>query len=189
VDGALTAAGRRPVAGRVIRTLQRYAVPQFVAALYYSLRYRCYVSAQARVQLTGQIAFGRGTVVKPFAMLQTQGGRICTGQHSAIGSFNHLSAGLEDIVLGHYVRLGPHVTILGGSHNFRQRDRLIIEQGSYHGPVAIEDDVLIGAGAVILPGTRIGRGAVVGALSLVTRDVPAYAIVGGAPAKVLGERR
>ena len=174
--------------GLVNRVLQRYAVPQFMVALYYSLKYHCYVSTQARVQLTSKIAFGKGTVVKPYAILQTQGGRICTGQHCAISSFNHISTGIEDVILGDYVRTGPHVTILGGSRNFKQKNTLIIQQGSYHKSVSIEDDVLIGAGVVILPGSRIGKGAVVGALSLVNHDIPPYAIVAGVPAKVIGER-
>jgi acetyltransferase-like isoleucine patch superfamily enzyme len=146
------------------------------------------VSAQSRVQLTRQITFGPGTVVKPYAVVQTQGGRICTGRDCAISSFNHISTGTADIVLGDYVRLGPQVTILGGSRNFKQKDRLIIHQGSHHRSVCIEDDVLIGAGVVIMPGSRIARGAVIGALSLVNHDIPAYAIVAGAPARVIGKR-
>lgn len=174
--------------GLVNRVLQRYVVPQFIVALYYSLKYRCYVSAQARVQLTGKISFGRGTVVKPFAILQTQGGRICTGQNCAISSFNHISTGIEDVVLGDHVRLGPQVTIMGGSRNFKRKDSLIVQQGSYHKSVIIEDDVLIGAGVVILPGCRIGKGAVIGAMSLVNHDVASYTVVAGVPAKVIGER-
>lgn len=176
------------MAGLVNRVLQRYAVPQFMVALYYSLKYQCYVSTQARVQLTGKIAFGKGTVVKPYAILQTQGGRICTGRHCAISSFNHISTGIEDVILGDYVRTGPHVTIMGGSRNYKQKDVLIINQGSYHKSVLIEDDVLIGAGVVILPGCRIGKGAVVSVMSVINHDVPPYAIVAGAPARVVGER-
>lgn len=92
------------------------------------------------------------------------------------------------MILGDYVRIGPHVTILGGSHNFKSKDQLIIHQGSYHESVLIGNDVLIGAGAVILPGCKIADGAVIGALSLVNCDVPAYAIVAGSPARVIGHR-
>jgi acetyltransferase-like isoleucine patch superfamily enzyme len=56
-------------------------------------------------------------------------------------------------------------------------------------PVVIEDDVWVGANVTILPGRRIGQGSIVGAGSVVTRDVPAYAIVGGNPAVVVGSRR
>jgi acetyltransferase-like isoleucine patch superfamily enzyme len=146
------------------------------------------VSTQARVQLSNQITFGKGTVVKPFAILQTQAGRITIGRECAIGSFNHISTGEKDVHLGDYVRIGPHVTILGGSRNFKRRDTLIMNQGSHHKRVIIGDDVLIGAGCTILPGSVIGQGAVIGAGSVVSGEIPPYAIAVGAPARVIGER-
>jgi acetyltransferase-like isoleucine patch superfamily enzyme len=144
---------------------------------------------QSRVQLTRDIRFGKGTVVKPYAILQTQGGLISTGENCAISSFNHISTGVKDVILKDNVRLGPHVTILGGSRNFQSRDMLIVDQGSYHEPVLIEEDVLVGAGVVILPGVTIGKGAVIGAMSLVNCDVPPYSILAGVPGKVMGERK
>lgn len=170
------------------RVVQRYLIPSWIVALWYSLSCRCLVSAQARVQLSKKITFGRGTVVKPFAILQTQSGKITIGRECAISSFNHISTGETDVRIGDYVRLGPHVTILGGSRNFRKRDTLIIDQGSHHRTVIIGNDVLIGAGCVILPGSIIGQGAVIGAGSVVSGDIPPYAIVAGSPAKIIGER-
>ena len=172
----------------VTRTIKRYLIPRFVVSIYYFLRHRCLISSQSRVQLSSRISFGRGTVVKPFAVIQTQAGRISFGQHCAIGNFNHITNGTQDIIVGNYVRIGPHVTIMGGSRNYKSKELLIMEQGSYHKSVTIGDDVLIGAGVVILPGCQIGEGAVIGALSLVNGDVPPYAIVAGSPARVIGER-
>lgn len=176
------------LAGLLARVLQRYLVPQFIVAIYYSLKHQCYVSSQSRIQLTRQIAFGKGSVVKPFAILQTQGGKISVGKNCAIGSFNNISTGTKDVIFGDNVRLGPHVIIMGGSRNFKQKDVLIVHQGFHHNSVKIESDVLIGAGVVILPGCTIGEGAVIGAMSLVNRDVDPYSIVGGVPAKVIGNR-
>ena len=173
----------------LVRIAERYLVPPFLAAIYYSLRYRCLVSFRARVQMSKNISFGESTVVKPYAMILTQGGRISFGKHCAISSFNHISNGLEDIRVGDYVRLGPHVTVLGGSRNFKDRNCLILEQGSHHKPVTIGNDVLVGAGAVIMPGCNIGEGAVIGSLTLVNIDVPSYSIVAGVPAKIIGERK
>jgi acetyltransferase-like isoleucine patch superfamily enzyme len=172
-----------------VRIFQRYLVPNILISLYYSFRYRCLISSQARVQLTNNISFGKGTVVKPFAVIQTQSGRIKTGKHCAIGSFNHISTGIEDVILGDFVRLGPSVTILGGSRNYKIRNELIVNQGSYHQRTRIGDDVLIGANTVILPGCNIGDGVVVGAGSVITKDVPAYSIIAGSPAKIIGERQ
>ncbi len=170
------------------RFLQRYVVPKSIVAMYYSLRYRCYVSTRTHIQLSGLITFGASTVVKPYVVITTQTGRIAFGRQCAISSFTHISGGSEGIVAGDYVRMGPNVTIVGGSHNFSRRDLLIVEQGSHSGRVTIGDDVLVGAGAIILPGITVGEGAVIGAGSVVKEDVPAYAVVAGVPARVIGQR-
>jgi acetyltransferase-like isoleucine patch superfamily enzyme len=85
--------------------------------------------------------------------------------------------------------MGPNITIMGGGRNFKDKDVLIINQGSYHRGVSIGSDVLLGASAIILPGCNIETGAVIGAGSLVNTNVPAYSIVAGVPAQVIGERK
>jgi acetyltransferase-like isoleucine patch superfamily enzyme len=184
-----------PVAGRtskwsrmVVRVLQRYLVPRFVVSLYYLVRYRCLVSTLNHVQLSSRISFGKGSVVKPFSVIQTQSGRISFGRNCAVSSFDNIAAGAKDIIIGDHVRIGPNVTILGGSRAFHRRDLLVVEQGSTDKGLNIGNDVLIGAGAVILPGCDIGDGAVIGAGSVVSQQVPAYKVVAGVPAKVIGER-
>jgi acetyltransferase-like isoleucine patch superfamily enzyme len=164
-------------------------MPRSAVSAYYFLTCRCLISRQAKVQFTRQIAFGKGTVVKPFAVIQTQGGRIALGADCAVSSFDHISTGVEDVIIGDHVRIAPSVTILGGSRNFDKRDVLIVDQGSFHEGVTISHDVLIGANVVILPGCHIGVGAVIGAGSVVNSDIPPYAIVAGMPAKVIGERK
>jgi acetyltransferase-like isoleucine patch superfamily enzyme len=181
-------ASQKAVQNTIVRTFQRHLVPRFVVSLYYLIKCGCFISHQAIVQLSSRITFGRGTVVKPLAIVQTQTGRILIGHHCAISSFNHISTGTRDVVIGNHVRIAPNVTILGGSHNFRKRDVLIVEQGSSNPGTCIGDDVLIGANAVILPGCNIGDGAVIGAGSVVNKDVSPYSIVAGVPAKTLGER-
>ncbi|HZA93984.1 MAG TPA: acyltransferase [Gemmatimonadales bacterium] len=176
--------GLRPLT----RVVQRYLIPRLIKSIYFYLRYRCLVSPQDSVQLTERITFGRGTVVKPYAVIINHTGRIAIGSRCAISSFNHISTGDQDLVIGDHVRIAPNVTILGADRNVKQRDTLIIDQGRSHKSTNIGDDVLIGAGAVILPGCSIGTGAVIGAGSVVTRDVPSYAIVVGSPARVIGHR-
>jgi acetyltransferase-like isoleucine patch superfamily enzyme len=189
--GVAEAGAARPAKppSRLVRLVQRYLVPGFVTSAYLFLRYGCVVSSQAKVQLTSKISLGKGTVVKPFAVLiQTGAGRIIIGQNCAVSSFNHISTGDEDLIIGDNVRVGPHVTIMGASREFRDRDVKVVDQGRTHGGVVIGNDVLIGAGAVILNGHTVGEGAVIGAGCIVTRDVPSYAIVVGNPARVIGER-
>jgi galactoside O-acetyltransferase len=170
------------------RNLQRYLVPRFFTAIYFSLKYRCLISPTAFVQMSNQISFGRGTVISPFVILQTQGGKIEIGKSCAIGSFSHISAGVKSIVIGDYVRTGPSITLMGGSRKYKKRDILILDQGSSDEGLQIGNDVLIGANTIILPGCKIEEGAVIGAGCIVNKDVPAYSIVAGLPARIVGKR-
>ena len=144
------------------RTAQRYLLPSFIAALIIALRDKALVSFSARVQFSRQVRFGRGSVVKPFSIIQTSGGRVIFGKNCAISSFNHIAAGRADIIIGDHVRMGPHVTIIGTSREYRRKDKLIIEQGHADKGIRIGSDVLIGGGAVLVDGCEIGDGAVIG---------------------------
>jgi maltose O-acetyltransferase len=88
-----------------------------------------------------------------------------------------------NVTLGDRVSIAPRVTLVTSSHpnNSHIRAFAPVKQG----PVIIESDAWIGAGAVILPGVRVGRGAVVGANAVVTADVPPLHVVAGQPAKTV----
>jgi acetyltransferase-like isoleucine patch superfamily enzyme len=86
----------------------------------------------------------------------------------------------DNLVIGDRVSIAPRVTIVTSSHPNNSRIRSFAPVAA--GRVVIEDDAWIGAGAIILPGVRIGRGAIVGALSVVTGDVEELTIVAGQPA-------
>jgi maltose O-acetyltransferase len=90
-------------------------------------------------------------------------------------------SGTDLVSLGDRVSIAPRVTLVTSSHANNSRIRAVAP--TTRGPVTIEDDAWIGAGAVILPGIRIGKGAVVGANSVVTRDVPPLTVVAGLPAR------
>lgn len=168
-----------------LRTIQRYLLPApIVSALIY-LRDKAFVSPAARVQLTRLVRFGKGSVVKPFSIVQSSGGGIRFGRDCAIGSFNHIAAGQADVIAGDHVRIGPHVTIIGTTREYCRRDRLIQDQGYVDKGIRIGHDVLVGAGAVLVDGCDIGDGAVIGVGSVVVGKVPPYAIVFGSPAKVI----
>lgn len=170
----------------LLRTLQRYAMPRFLTSLIYFFRDGVKISPSSRVQMSGKIRFGGNSVVKPNSIVQTSGGSITFGHDCAISSFNHIAAGRGgNIICGNYVRTGPSVTIVATTRNYRDRSRLIIEQGYTDRGITIGDDVLIGAGAVLVDGCEIGDGAVIGVGSVVTGRVAPYAIVFGAPAKVI----
>jgi maltose O-acetyltransferase len=94
-----------------------------------------------------------------------------------------------DLKVGKDVMMGPHVIIIGENHNSTDLEIPMRLQGyKIFPPVRIEDDVWIGARAIILPGLTIGKGAIIGAGSVVTKDVPPYAICAGNPARILKYR-
>lgn len=174
----------------VPRRLRRHLMPAPLVTLRHFLRSRALVSASAKVQWGPEISFGRGTVVKPYAVIQSSGGAVRFGRDCAVSSFVHVSTGAGDVIAGDYVRIAPNCTLVGGTKEVHARDVLIKDQPeSESRGIRIADDVLIGAGAVILPGTRIERGAVVGAGSVVSGVVPEYAIVAGTPAVAIGSRK
>ena len=107
---------------------------------------------------------------------------------------------LGDIHIGRYCLFAPNVFISSGRHYYDlQPDRLIKDQDAivledpalrrvHSRPVVIEDDCWLGINVVVMPGVLISKGAVVGANSVVTKDVPPYAVVSGAPAKLINQR-
>lgn len=116
---------------------------------------------------------------------------ISIGSDVYIGPNARFSA-IKGLTIGNKVTFGPGVTIMGDNHNFKEIGKYIFDNHTKRPdddmPVRIDDDVWIGCNAIILKGVRINQGAIVGAGAVVTKDVPAYAIVAGNPAKVVKYR-
>lgn len=94
-----------------------------------------------------------------------------------------------NVELGRYVMLAPLVAIVGGDHRIHDPGVPMIFSGREEvPPTVIEDDAWIGYGAIVMAGVRVGRGAVVAAGAIVTKDVPPYEIHGGVPARKLADR-
>lgn len=109
--------------------------------------------------------------------------RIEIGDNSGIGMRANLKG---KIIIGENVMMGPDCIIYTRNHNFKNINIPMIKQGyQEEKSVVIGDDVWIGGRVVILPGVKIGNGVVLGANSVVTKDVPNYAVLGGNPAKIL----
>jgi maltose O-acetyltransferase len=107
------------------------------------------------------------------------------GDNSGIGAYSSIGT----IKIGNYVMMGTYCLIISQNHRFDDVSMPMCQQGFQEDkPVIIEDDVWIGSRVIILPGVRVGHGAIIGAGSVVTEDVEPYTIVGGNPAKVIGTR-
>lgn len=97
----------------------------------------------------------------------------------------------KDTIIGKYVMMAPEVHIVANNHTFDDTEKPMCFQGSVEGqsPTVIEDDCWIGVRSIFTPGHHIGKGSIIGAGSVVTRDVEPYSIVGGNPAKLIRKRR
>lgn len=93
----------------------------------------------------------------------------------------------DELQIGDYTIIGGYVQIIDHNHSCRKNE-LIKEQKAEIKPIRIGRDVWIGSGAKILCGVTIGDGAVIGANAVVNKDIPAYAVAAGVPAKVVRYR-
>lgn len=113
--------------------------------------------------------------------------RIEIGDNSGIG----INARIHGkVIIGKNVMMGEECIIYTRNHEFMTIDIPMNKQGFQKEKiVTIEDDVWIGGRVVILPGVNVGKGAIIGAGSVVTKNIPEYAIVGGNPAKIIKYRK
>jgi len=128
------------------------------------------------------VKIGKGSVIHMWARFYKPQ-KIQIGKDSIIGDHIFLD-GREKLTIGSHVAIASQVLIYNGKHDINAEDF-----GSIFAPVTIKDYVFIGPRAIILPGITIGKGAIVGAGAVVTKDVKPFTIVGGVPAKPIGERR
>lgn len=113
---------------------------------------------------------------------------IKIGKECSFGEYNHITS-TNNIQIGDNVLTGRWVTITDNSHGDTTYESLlqspIMRPVISKGPIVIGDNVWIGDKATILPGVTIGDGAVIAANAVVTKDVPAYSVVGGNPATII----
>jgi len=125
---------------------------------------------------------GKYSVIESFSCINNAVGELIIGDYTRIGINNTL---IGPVNIGNHVNLAQNVTITGLNHNFRDVTKRIDEQGVSTDLVTIEDDVWIGANAVVLAGVKIGQHTIIGAGSVVSHDIPPYSVCVGSPAKVI----
>ncbi len=136
------------------------------------------------------VEIGPGSFVMHGAVLHVYNFRnlphagIRIGRDSLIGEYSVIR-GQGGVTIGDRVYTSPLTQIIAVNHVFDDPQRSFVEQGITAAGICIEDDVWLGAVAVVTDGVRIGRGAVVAAGAVVTDDVPPHTVVGGVPARVI----
>jgi len=128
-----------------------------------------------------RFSLGDHSVVESFACINNAVGDVVIGSHTRIGLHNTL---IGPVSIGSHVNLAQGVVVTALNHSFGDPSLRIDEQGVTTSPVVIEDDVWIGANAVVLPGVTIGSHSVIAAGAVVTRDIPAGSLAAGVPATI-----
>lgn len=132
-------------------------------------------------------SIGESTTIKVSGSLTKIGLGFWMGDYSAMGNDCFVGAA-GGIRIGDYVAIGQNVRFHSENHEFHDKNKRISEQGVTNKGIVIGNDVWIGAGAVFLDGVHVGDGCVVGANTLVNRDIPDYSIAVGNPVKIVGKR-
>lgn len=140
-------------------------------------------STEASIDIADNASFGQHTELFVWK------GHLRIGPNT---SFNDNCKIYENVTIGANCVFASNIFISSGTHNFRHRPELPIKLQDKmitdDNPVVIDDDCWIGFGVVIMPGVHVGKGSVIGANSVVTKDVQPYSIIGGIPGKELNKR-
>ena len=166
-----------------VETRPRWFI-RLLAPLYQHRGKHSVIHRSARMDTPPYRVFSLGdySVIESFACINNAVGNVIIGDHTRVGLHNTIIGPVE---IGSHVNLAQGITVTALNHNYSDTSKRIDEQGVSTSPVTIEDDVWIGANAVILPGVTIGEHCVVAAGAVVTKDVPPHSLVAGVPAKVI----
>jgi acetyltransferase-like isoleucine patch superfamily enzyme len=157
---------------------------RLASQLRYPLPASVVIEGRAFVYGTGAIRIGENALLYPHLYLETQpGAEIVLGDSVVLSTGVHLAA-RAGIRVGRGTMIGEYSSLRDANHA-REEGRTVRESGYDTRPITIGEEVWIGRGVIVLSGVTIGDGATIGANAVVTRDVPAGAVVAGVPARPL----
>jgi|YNPNPStandDraft_1061719.scaffolds.fasta_scaffold01944_6 acetyltransferase-like isoleucine patch superfamily enzyme len=148
-----------------------------------------YIDALSRngVTLGDNVSIARGTVIEATGVISRLGEGLEIGANSNLGHFCFVGAG-GGVRIGRNVLIGQRVSFHSEDHVFERTDVPIKAQGVTRKGIVVEDDCWLGAGVILLDGVTVGRGSVIAAGSVVTRDVAPYSVMAGVPARLIRSR-
>jgi len=148
-----------------------------------TIRSGCFIDAPGPgfVMLGNDVNLNRNVYVGGFGPALNIGDRTQLNRGVCVDGRGGVSIGTD-------VLIGPGAQLISYQHKFSDRNKTINTQGFSVAPIIVEDDVWIGANAVLVSGVTIGKGSVVGAGAVVTRSFPPYSIIAGVPARTIGTR-
>jgi acetyltransferase-like isoleucine patch superfamily enzyme len=145
--------------------------------------------SKQKIILGDRVTIGKFAIIRPSNIYGGEIGEgLKIGNNSNIGPYSYIGCS-GYIEIGDNVMISPRVSIYAENHVFDRTDILMKEQGVHVQFVKIENDCWIAANSIILAGVTIGKGSVIAAGSVVTKDVPPFSIAAGVPAKVIASRK
>jgi acetyltransferase-like isoleucine patch superfamily enzyme len=150
-------------------------------------------SVEIGAEKGGKIVLGSYVSIGPRSIISTSGGVVKIGSRTSFFSDCIISGAVS---IGENCLFAKNVTILTSTHQIHGPGTIRVNDAAaqadpshqLYSPVVIGDDCWLGSNSVIMPGVKLETGTVVGANAVVTKDFPAYSIVGGVPAKLIGSR-
>jgi acetyltransferase-like isoleucine patch superfamily enzyme len=134
------------------------------------------------IRIGNNVSIEKGVIIST-----SERGKVHIGNNVYIGEYSVLTSN-EEIEIGDNVLISPHNDIVDFNHIYSDIRQTVNKQGVVAKKITIQEDVWIGSGSKILMGVTIGRGAVIGAGSVVTKDVPAFHVAVGNPANTIKVR-
>ena len=154
--------------------------------LYKKCRIPLYIYPSVDIKGFHNISIGHNCIINHNSHLYSHRGTLKIGNNFALGyNSSIISADGGSILIGDDIIIAQNVVLRSSNHCFTHLSIPIRYQGHDPGFIVIEDDVWIGANSVILPNVKIGADSIIGAGSVVTKDIPSHSIYGGVPAKLI----
>ena len=175
--------------GRIGKNLRYVAYKRFLISCGANVS----IARGCTIRRLKNISFGKNVSIGLNAQIYAEGDentKVIIGDNLSSNSNMMINADCGGYIeIKNNVLLGPNTVIRASNHTYERLDIPIREQGHTAGRIIINDDVWLGANVVVLPNVNIGKGAIIAAGSVVTKDVAEYALVGGVPAIQMGTRK
>ena len=169
--------------------IRRFLVPAPVVSVLCYTRFKARVSPRAEVELSPNLTLGEGTQIASFCKVKASDGRLDIGRNTHIATGSFLAGMSGGLTIGNDVLIGPNCTILSNNYVYDDISRPTRVQGLRSLGTRIADNVLLGAGTVVLDGADIGEGVIVAPNSVVSGRIPPNSVIQGNPARVIFQRR
>ncbi len=129
------------------------------------------------------------SIMKNSYIYAHDGGELTIGDNFTLNSNSQLGASFGKIIIGNDCAIAPNCLLRASNHRFDNPDIPFRKQGHTYGEIILEDDIWIASNCVITADTVVGRSSIIGAGSIVTKNIEPYSIVGGVPAKLIRKRK